>query len=143
MIAYCKSIDDLLDYHNCLFLGDSYFFIDLLLQHSAIAKFDYHDFEGVVFVDVIASHDMLALAEHHQLGLGFAETTSDLAHFLVGLELDCAEVEHFNGDHALGLVIHAFVDLAECASADLVVDDVFVDAGVGDGFACLAVLFVT
>ena len=103
-----------------------------MLKHTAVAELDYHDLQGVVFVDVVASHDVLALAEHHQLGLGFAEAAADLAHFLVGLELDCSEIEHFDSDHAFGLVVHALVDLSECAASNLVVYDVFIDSCVGD-----------
>ena len=121
----------MLDYHYCLFLGDTNFFIDFLLEHSAIAVFDDHNFESLVFVDVIAFDYMLALALHHELGLCFAETASDLAHFLVGLELDCSQVENLYSYHAFGLVIHAFVDLPEGSSSYLIVNDVFVDSGVG------------
>lgn len=103
-----------------------------MLQHATVAEFDDHDLERIVFIDVVASDYVIALAEHHELGLGSAEAATDLAHFLVGLELDCPEVEHFDCHHALCLVVHAFVDLPECSPSDLVVDDVFVDAGVGD-----------
>ncbi len=103
-----------------------------MLQHAAVAELDYHDLEGVVFVDVVASHDVLAIAKHHQLRLGFAEAAADLAHFLVGLELDCSQIEHFDSYHAFGLVVHALVDLSECAASDLAVYDVFIDSCVGD-----------
>ena len=74
--------------------------------------------------------------------LGFAEAASDLTHFLVGLEFDCSQIEHFDSYHKFCLVIHALVDLTECSASDLVVYDVFVDSGVGDGFACFTVLFI-
>jgi len=76
------------------------------------------------------------------LGLGFAQAASDLAHFLIGFELDCSEVKHFYSYQAFSLVIHTFIDLAECTSSDLVVHDVFINSCIGYGFPSFAVLFV-
>ena len=64
-MQFCEAIDDLLYYHNRLFLRNADLFVDLVLKHTSIAVLDDHYLQGIVFVDVIATHDVLALAEHH------------------------------------------------------------------------------
>lgn len=79
---------------------------------------------------------------HHQLRLSPAQSSPDLTDLLTRVQLDCLQVEHLDGDHLLGLVVHALVDRSEGAPADLIVDDILADGGIGDGLAHLPVLVV-
>jgi hypothetical protein len=97
------------------------------LKSAPVTEFDYHYFEGFVFVDVEASDYIIAVAEHHQLRLCFAETSANLLYSLTGVKLDCLEVQNFDGNNIFCLIIHAFVYCSEGTSADFFVDDVFAD----------------
>lgn len=127
LMHFRDAINDLLENKYSFFFGNSLLHVDFGLERAPVAEFDDHDLERFVLVDVEASDDIVAVAEHHQLRLRFAEASANLLHAVAGVEFDCLEVQNFDGHNGLGFIVHALVDCSEGASPDFIVDHVFAD----------------
>lgn len=66
---YRKPEDQLLENTDSLLLAKPFLTHDLALQSPIVAVLDDHDFETLVFVDLVALQHVLAVACHHQFRL--------------------------------------------------------------------------
>lgn len=76
---------------------DSGFGFDFLLEFASVAELHDDEFEVFVLVDVVAFDDVVAVADHHQLGLGLAESFFYLFDLGVGFFVYLVEVDDFDG----------------------------------------------
>ena len=139
---YCKSIDDLFNDKCCFGLWNSTFIFDFFLKLSAVAVLHDDDFQEVVWVDVETFNDIVAVADQHQFRLGSGQALLYLFYFLIRFFLYSVKVEDFDGNCLFGLIIHAFVDGSKGSFSKFIIDNVLVDAGVGDGLPSSKILLI-
>jgi hypothetical protein len=119
--------------HNkySLLLRNSASSLDKLLQVHSIAVLNDQDLQRLVLVDIVALHDVLGVANHHQLRLCNAQSLPDCTDSFIWLQVYILEVHDFGCDHSAFGLVHAEVDGAIAALIYFFVDVVVVESGIG------------
>lgn len=82
-------------------------------------------------VDIVALHDVLGVANHHQLRLRNTQPLPDFSDSFIRLLVYFLEVHHLGCDHLIFGFVYAEVDGAIAAAIYFFVDVVVVEASVG------------
>lgn len=140
---YHQTINDVLQNHPSLSLGNSSLCINLCLESTTIAIFDDENLQVFILVNVKTLEEIGTVTLVHKSRLRFSKSQLNLLYDLIFLCLHFAEIEHFDCNLFFALVIHAAVDTAIRTDANEVVDYILVDDQALDGESPLFVFFIS